>query len=233
MASLDHPYIVRLYGICVTTPIMLVMEIASLGPLNKFLRKHPNFHYMKIMSMVLQISQGMEYLEKVRFVHRDLAARNVLVVDEDNVKISDFGMSRAIAGNSEYYRAESAGRWPLKWYAPECIYYAKFDSKSDVWSYGVTAWEAFSYGAKPYQGLKGQEIMQMLEHNHRLDCPDKCPRPLFEILYRCWSWRPEDRPTFAELVSSIKEVYTMQSVAPVRPPRPTPVPRPAQVPYRN
>lgn len=46
----------------------------------------------------------MEYLEKVRFVHRDLAARNVLVVDEDNVKISDFGMSRAIAGHSEYYR---------------------------------------------------------------------------------------------------------------------------------
>ena len=159
----------------------------------------------------------MEYLENVRFVHRDLAARNVLVVDEENVKISDFGMSRAIAGNSEYYRvseasgtsmqrlrwsrlqfsgfvclslqAESAGRWPLKWYAPECIYYAKFDSKSDVWSYGVTAWEAFSYGAKPYQGLKGQEIMQMLEHNHRLDCPEKCPQPVFEIMYRCWSWR--------------------------------------------
>lgn len=46
----------------------------------------------------------MEYLEKMRFVHRDLAARNVLVVDEDNVKISDFGMSRAIAGHSDYYR---------------------------------------------------------------------------------------------------------------------------------
>lgn len=52
----------------------------------------------------LRTAQGMEYLEKVRFVHRDLAARNVLVVDEENVKISDFGMSRAIAGNSEYYR---------------------------------------------------------------------------------------------------------------------------------
>ena len=46
----------------------------------------------------------MEYLEKTRFVHRDLAARNVLVVDEDNVKISDFGMSRAIGGGSDYYR---------------------------------------------------------------------------------------------------------------------------------
>ena len=54
----------------------------------------------------------MEYLEKMRFVHRDLAARNVLVVDEDNVKISDFGMSRAIAGHSDYYRVSQFGK---KW----------------------------------------------------------------------------------------------------------------------
>ena len=46
----------------------------------------------------------MEYLEQKRFVHRDLAARNVLVVDEENVKISDFGMSRAIGAGNEYYR---------------------------------------------------------------------------------------------------------------------------------
>ena len=46
----------------------------------------------------------MAYLEEVRFVHRDLAARNVLVVDDDNVKISDFGMSRAIGAGSEYYK---------------------------------------------------------------------------------------------------------------------------------
>jgi len=48
-------------------------------------------------------------------------------------------------------QAETAGKWPLKWYAPECIYFYKFDSKSDVWSYGVTVWEAMSYGAKPYK----------------------------------------------------------------------------------
>lgn len=45
----------------------------------------------------------MEYLESMRFVHRDLAARNVLVVDDENVKISDFGMSRAIGVGSDYY----------------------------------------------------------------------------------------------------------------------------------
>ena len=48
-------------------------------------------------------------------------------------------------------QASAAGKWPLKWYAPECIYYFKFDSRSDVWSYGVTLWEATSRGGKPYQ----------------------------------------------------------------------------------
>ena len=49
------------------------------------------------------------------------------------------------------FQAERAGKWPLKWYAPECIYYRKFSSKGDVWSYGVTMWESVSYGGKPYQ----------------------------------------------------------------------------------
>lgn len=62
------------------------------------------------MNMMVEVTQGMEYLEKMRFVHRDLAARNVLVVDEENVKISDFGMSRAI-GSNNYYRVS----WLLTW----------------------------------------------------------------------------------------------------------------------
>ena len=41
--------------------------------------------------------------------------------------------------------------WLLRWYAPEYLFFAKFDSKSDVWSFGITAWEALSNGHKPYQ----------------------------------------------------------------------------------
>lgn len=46
----------------------------------------------------------MNYLESQHFVHRDLAARNILVVSENFVKISDFGMSRAMGAGNEYYR---------------------------------------------------------------------------------------------------------------------------------
>jgi len=46
----------------------------------------------------------MQYLESMQFVHRDLAARNILVVNEDFVKISDFGMSRAMGTGKDYYK---------------------------------------------------------------------------------------------------------------------------------
>ena len=53
---------------------------------------------------MFQVDEGMHYLETQHFVHRDLAARNVLVVSENFVKISDFGMSRAMGAGNEYYR---------------------------------------------------------------------------------------------------------------------------------
>lgn len=58
----------------------------------------------KIINIMYQVALGMRYLESQKFVHRDLAARNVLLVNEQFAKISDFGMSKALGMDGEYYK---------------------------------------------------------------------------------------------------------------------------------
>lgn len=58
----------------------------------------------KIINLMLQVALGMRYLESQKFVHRDLAARNVLLVTDQFAKISDFGMSKALGMDGEYYK---------------------------------------------------------------------------------------------------------------------------------
>ncbi|KFW70622.1 Tyrosine-protein kinase ZAP-70, partial [Pygoscelis adeliae] len=208
MHQLDNPYIVRMIGVCEAESLMLVMEMASGGPLNKFLAsKKDEITVNNIVELMHQVSMGMKYLEEKNFVHRDLAARNVLLVNQHYAKISDFGLSKALGADDSYYKARTAGKWPLKWYAPECILYHKFSSKSDVWSYGVTMWEAFSYGQKPYKKMKGPEVISFIEQGKRMDCPTVCPAEMYALMQQCWTYKWEDRPGFISVENIIRSYY--------------------------
>ncbi|XP_006914989.1 tyrosine-protein kinase SYK isoform X2 [Pteropus alecto] len=207
MQQLDNPYIVRMIGICEAESWMLVMEMAELGPLNKYLQQNRHVKDKNIIELVHQVSMGMKYLEECNFVHRDLAARNVLLVTQHYAKISDFGLSKALRADENYYKAQTHGKWPVKWYAPECINYYKFSSKSDVWSFGVLMWEAFSYGQKPYRGMKGSEVSAMLEKGERMGCPVGCPREMYELMNLCWTYDVENRPGFAAVELRLRNYY--------------------------
>ncbi|KAH9280050.1 Ack-related non-receptor tyrosine kinase [Echinococcus granulosus] len=212
MNSLDHPDIVRLYGICVAPKCLrLVTELAPLRSLLECLREpdlRTSFPVATLHNFAIQIARGMAYLEEERLVHRDLAARNILVFAKDRVKIGDFGLSRALQLGKSYYQTNFNAnlRLPIAWCALEAIHELRFTSASDVWSYGVTLWEMFTYGFVPWAGLSGRQILEAVDvpNCRRLTQPDACPDAVFDAVIRaCWNHEPTSRPTFAQLVEML------------------------------
>jgi serine/threonine protein kinase len=130
-----------------------------------------------LLDFSVQIAQGMDHLARHNIVHRDLAARNVLITGDQRVKITDFGLSRAVP---LYYRKVTPGKVPWKWLAPESLtpLDSCYSSKSDIWSFGVVLHEMFSWGKAPWPHLSRVDQLERLLHpqygNNRMSKPMGC-----------------------------------------------------------
>jgi serine/threonine protein kinase len=116
----------------------IVTELMVNGSLLDYLRglkeRSEELTMSQMIEMASQVAAGMAYLEAHQFIHRDLAARNVLVGENRQCKISDFGLARLISDNE--YVPSNETKFPIKWTAPEGALYGRFSIKSDVWSFG-------------------------------------------------------------------------------------------------
>uniref|UniRef100_A0A8C2PZI3 Receptor protein-tyrosine kinase n=1 Tax=Cyprinus carpio TaxID=7962 RepID=A0A8C2PZI3_CYPCA len=206
MASMEHPHLVHLLGVCLSPTIQLVTQLMPHGCLLDYVHEHQeNIGSQLLLNWCVQIAKGMMYLEERRLVHRDLAARNVLVKSPNHIKITDFGLARLLETNEKEYSADG-GKMPIKWMALECIHYRKFTHQSDVWSYGVTIWELMTFGGKPYDGIPTREIPDILEKGERLPQPPICTIDVYMVMVKCWMIDADSRPRFKELAAEFSHM---------------------------
>ncbi|XP_076870273.1 receptor tyrosine-protein kinase erbB-3a [Brachyhypopomus gauderio] len=201
MGSLDHPYIVRLLGICPGASLQLVTQLSPQGSLLEHIRQHRgSLNPQRLLNWCVQIAKGMYYLEEQRMVHRNLAARNILLKSDFMVQIADYGIADLLYPDDKklFY---SEVKTPIKWMALESILFRRYTHQSDVWSYGVTVWEMMTYGAEPYAAMRPQEVPDLLEKGERLSQPQICTIDVYMVMVKCWMIDENVRPTFKELAN--------------------------------
>ncbi|XP_044049962.1 insulin-like growth factor 1a receptor [Siniperca chuatsi] len=213
MKEFNCHHVVRLLGVVSQgQPTLVIMELMTRGDLKshlRSLRKENSTSQVlpplkKMIQMAGEIADGMSYLNANKFVHRDLAARNCMVAEDFTVKIGDFGMTRDIY-ETDYYRKGGKGLLPVRWMSPESLKDGVFTTMSDVWSFGVVLWEIATLAEQPYQGMSNEQVLRFVMEGGLLDKPDNCPDMLFELMRMCWQYNPKMRPSFLEIISSIKE----------------------------
>lgn len=118
---------------------------------------------------------------------------------------------------------------PVKWTAPEALNFGTYTSASDVWSFGILVWEAFSGGKTPYPGKNNQTTREQVcgksrrrdgesssnhdtcvspkvERGYRMEAPEGCPPSVHQVAMDCWAYAPEERPTFSGVLERLQAI---------------------------
>lgn len=114
-----HPNVVALIGVTPPPNFWIVTEFLSRGSLYTLLHSAEKVLDSQQMNIIRGIAAGMAHLHAQKIVHRDLAARNILLDNQLNAKISDFGLSRFGGEDEEIKTKSDVG--PIKWMSPEAI----------------------------------------------------------------------------------------------------------------
>jgi serine/threonine protein kinase len=176
----------------------LVMELVDGRPLSAMIRERGTIEPDQVRSIVGQCALALGVAHEAKVVHRDVKPANILVRDDGLVKLTDFGIARAIDASGHTRAGDLLGT--PNYLSPEQALGRPATGASDLYALGVVAHEMLT-GSKPFD--KGTPIATAMSHLHETPppLPDTVPEDLAGVIEDLLEKDPRNRPENARAVA--------------------------------
>ena len=203
-AGLAHPNVVNVYDVGEDNGIYyIVMELVQGITLKDYITRKGKLTVREATSIAIQVSLGLEAAHRSNIIHRDVKPQNIIISIDGKVKLSDFGIARAASSNT----ISSNVMGSVHYSSPEQVRGGYSDSKSDIYSLGITMYEMVT-GRVPFDGdttvaIAIKHLQEEIE-SPRKYVPD-LPYSLEQIILKCTQKSVDRRyNSMTELIEDLK-----------------------------
>ncbi|WP_425807205.1 Stk1 family PASTA domain-containing Ser/Thr kinase [Desulfitobacterium sp. Sab5] len=213
-ASLSHPNIVSIYDVGKDGDTeYIVMEYVEGQNLKELIRNYAPLSSEQSINLAMQIAQAIRHAHEHKIIHRDIKPHNILVTADGRLKVTDFGIARAVSAATMTHTGDIIGS--VHYLSPEQAKGVQTNEQSDLYSLGIILYELLT-GKVPYDGET--PIAIALKHLQEQPVPPSKLNPrisqeLESIILRAIAKSPEQRyQTAAEMLEDLAHVQNGQPI---------------------